>query len=218
MLQQQANLNFAEKEFRRIQNLVFSGAVNGELLDSATFKLESARAAVQSARAKVETAKANLVAGQAAVKKAEADEGSAESKVKVAEADRDLTLELQKYAIITAPYDGKITKRFFDEGAFIQPALGNSAAKPILQICYTKKMRVVAMLSMSQIAGVTKGDQVILHRITALPGKEFTKSISRISAGVDQDSRSLRIEVDLENPDGLLKPGFYGYLRLLPDK
>jgi len=214
--QKNALSRYAKKEVDRMMNLVGSGAINRELLDSAMFKFESAQAQVGSAEARVATARANLKAQQASITKAIADHAAAESHVEVAEANRDYVVVLMNYSSIQSPFEGEITKRWFDEGAYIQPADGNSAARPIVEIVSISKVRVVANLSMSQIVGVEVGDSATLTSMDALKGQEFEGTISRISAGIDHKTRMLRVEVDLDNPDRRLKPGFFGYLVIKP--
>ena len=69
-------------------------------------------------------------------------------------------------------------------------------------------------LSMSEIGALNCGDGVELHRIDALPGQSFAGKVARHSAGLDEETRMMRVEVDLENSDGRLRPGFFGYVRV----
>lgn len=210
--QKTALTKMAESEFERVERLVNSGAVNQARLDEATFKLQSVKSEKISSEAKVATAEANFHSGEAAVKSAEASVVAAQANIDVANANREYVQKMIEYCTIRAPYSGEVTKRFFDEGAFLQSAEGNSAARPIFQIVYTAKVRVVAQVSMSQMADLEVGTAVTFSRVDALPDVLFKGKVSRRSAGIDEKTRMMRIEVDLDNAEGKLKPGFFGYL------
>lgn len=209
--QKQALYNLESTEFQRISRLAGSGAIQTELVDSAQYKLQAACAEQQAVAAKIATATSNLAGGKAAVRRAEADATASAANVKVAQADIDFVTQLMNYSTIRAPWDGKITERMYDSGAFVQPAEGNSAAKPLLKIVRDDKVRVIFSLSQKDIAGLEKGIKVTLGEIDALPNQTFEGEISRFSAELDPKTRMMRVEVDLDNPTGSLKPGFFGY-------
>ena len=209
-----ALLQFESSELRRVEQLVSQGAVNSELLDAAKFKQLSAHAVVQAATSKVHTAEAEMVAKKASVTKAEADQRAAKSRIDVANANLAYTRELANYAVIKAPFSGVVTKRWFDPGTFVQSADGNSSAKPIVEITRVDKVRVSIMVSMGQVNLVDIGDAVTLRDISGLEHHMFFGQVSRMSGGIDFQSRTMEVEVDLDNPDGLLIPGHFGYAEM----
>ena len=209
--QKEALYDFEQSEYQRIARLASSGAIQSELMDAARYKLKAAEAERQSVSAKVATATANLAGGKAAVRRAESDAAAAAAKVDVAQADIDYVKQMIEYATIRAPWAGKITERMYDPGAFVQSAAGNSAAKPILKMVRDDKVRVTFSLSQKDLKGLEKGVKVSLSDIGALPGQTFEGTVSRYSAELDPKTRMMRVEMDLENPTGKLKPGFFGY-------
>lgn len=54
----------------------------------------------------------------------------------------------------------------------------------------------------------------VLDRVSVLPGESFEGKVSRFSAGLNPASRMLRVEVDLSNAEGKLRPGYYGYVTI----
>lgn len=212
LAQQEALYAYEQVEFQRIEQLAASGAVQSELLDSAKYKLTAAESAKQSYSAKVETAKANLDGGKAAIRRAQADVLAASAQNDVAQANIDYVTQMLGYATIRAPWAGKITERMYDAGAFIQSAEGNSAAKPVLKMIRDDKVRVTFSLSQKDLKGLKKGVRVTLTDIDALPGETFEGTIARYSAELDATMRALRVEMDLDNSDGRLTPGFFGYV------
>jgi RND family efflux transporter MFP subunit len=55
-------------------------------------------------------------------------------------------------------------------------------------------------------------------RLQALDGRVFPARVSRLSWALDPSTRTLRAEIDLENPDGRLRPGLYAYVAILADE
>jgi multidrug efflux pump subunit AcrA (membrane-fusion protein) len=48
----------------------------------------------------------------------------------------------------------------------------------------------------------------------ALPGKAFSGEVARTSGALDPGTRTMLVEVDLPNPDGAIRPGYYGQMRI----
>ena len=107
-----------------------------------------------------------------------------------------------------------LPKRWFDPGAFVQSAEGNSAARPILQVVRIDKVRVCVNVSMAQVGMLDVGDPVVLKNIDGLEGMTFAGSISRMSAGIDQKSRMMEAEIDIDNRNRVLIPGYFGYVEI----
>lgn len=208
--QKQALFDFQRTEYERISQLAKQGAVQSQLLDSAVYQLKAAEADQQAVVAKVATASANLVGGEAAIRRAEADAAASAANVEVAQSDIDYVNEMINYSTIRAPWNGKITERMYDPGAFVQSAQGNSASQPLLRIVRDDKVRVSFSLSQKDIAGLKKGVKVTFGEIDALPDQTFEGAVSRFSAELDK-TRMMRVEMDLDNADGNLKSGFFGY-------
>ncbi len=209
--QKQALLNYERTDYQRIQQLAQRGAIQASLLDAAQFKLKAAESDQQSVVAKVATAIANLAGGKAAVRRAEADAAASAANVDVAQSNIDYVKQMMQYSTIRAPWKGKVTDRMYDSGSFVQSAAGNSASKPILKIVRDDKVRVTFSLSQKDIGRLEKGVKVTLGEIDALPNEKFEGTVSRFSAELDPKTRMMRVEMDLDNSDGKLKAGFFGY-------
>ena len=214
---EEAGLKYYKLELQRVTELAKRGAIQSQLVDRAQFELQAAEAGINMADAAIARAKANLVGAKAAVSRAQSDEVAAKAKIQVAQADAEYVKELVNYTTITAPFDGYVTERMYDAGAFVQNADGNGSAKPILQVVKTDVMRIVFSLSMSDIAGLDRGDKVTLSNIDALQGETFEGTVTRFSAGLDAESRMMKVEMDLDNSQGKLRPGYFGYVTLYPE-
>jgi RND family efflux transporter MFP subunit len=213
--EKESQKKFREAEFERVKKLVESESLLAKRLDEATFQLEAAEAALKSVDARVRTAEAQRAAVTADLDKAKLDAKSTEAQVAVATADLERTKTMMAYAMIKAPFAGLVTKRTVDPGAFIQPAEGNSAAKPLLTVSRIDTVRVMLDLPMAEVRWLDKGDRATLDRINVLPGEQFEGEVTRFSSALERASRTMRVEVDLPNPDQRLLPGYYGYVKLI---
>lgn len=209
--EKEANLKFRQVELKRTEQLVNDKALLAKKLDEAKFTVEAAQAALGTVDARIRTAQANLVAAQADVEKAKTDLVSAEVKVKIADLDIEKTKTMIAYGTLQAPFDGVVTKRMFDPGAFIKPADGNSAAMPLVTISRINTVRLLVDLPMKEVRWLNEGDAVVFDRINVLPGEKIPGTVTRFSAALNSVSRMLRVEIDLPNKEGKLRPGYFGY-------
>jgi RND family efflux transporter MFP subunit len=202
--EKEAQLNLHLATFARTESLVKTGSFTQKLFEEATFQRDAAAAAVETVRARIQTAEATLNASIA--------------KVGLANAERDQVKTLIEYGEIRAPFDGMVMKRFVDPGAFIQPADGNSAARPLLSVSSIDRVRIWLDLPMNEVRWLNRGDRVIFDRINVLPDMTFEGEVTRFATGLDATSRMMRVEVDLANPDHKLMPGYYGYVTVMLDE
>jgi HlyD family secretion protein len=198
----------SEKQYERIQNLSDRNAVDRRLVDEQQHDLDAARAAERSARAAVQTARAQVVAAEARVRQAQADMAQARAAVRVAEARLARAQVLVSYTRITAPFDGVVTRRTFHPGAFIRSA-ADGMPEPLLTVMRTDLMRVVIQVPDLDVPLLDVGDKVTLA-VDALKGKVFAGTVARLGRSETSTSRTMRVEVDLPNPDGHLVEGMYG--------
>ncbi len=139
---------------------------------------------------------------------AEADIEHAKAEVQVAAAVLAKAKVLWNYTKIESPYDGVITLRKFHRGAFILSA-DDGGTMPLLTVVRTDQMRVIVQVPDLDVPYVNVGDRATID-IDALPGKSFVGTVSRIANAEDPRQKTMRVEVDLPNPDGLLREGMYG--------
>ena len=199
--------NLRDAEYRRIANLVESGALNQQKLDEAQFAREAAVAA---------TAK-----GEADVVAAEAHVQSARARIEVAQAALAKSETMLQYATISAPFDGVITRRLVDRGAFVRPATGNSGAAPLFSIVRVDKLRVVISVPMTESTRLSVGQKAVFGNIGGLPGVVIEGKIARYAMALERDSRMMRAEIDVLNPRDpqtgrrKLQPGMFGTVSLV---
>ena len=120
--------------------------------------------------------------------------------------------ELQAFEKVYAPFDGTLTVRNVDTGALIDAGNGGSPAA-LFRLVETDRMRVFMNVPQDDAAAVTVGAGAMLA-LPQYPGRTFIGSVARTSGAIDPVSRTLRVEVDLANPDGALLPGAFAQVSL----
>jgi RND family efflux transporter MFP subunit len=189
-------------------------------------KLQSAEAQLASIRAKAEassstyeklkaaSATPGVVAGNDVVlaqKTVEADQSQIAAATQNVEAARQAlksVSDMEGYLRITAPFSGIVTERNVHPGALVGPTGGPGAATPIVRIVESNRLRLVIPVPEAYTAGMTNGTS--LHfTVAAYPGQTFTGTVSRISQSVDVSTRTMAVELDVNNTDGRLAPGTF---------
>jgi len=115
--------------------------------------------------------------------------------------------DLQSYEKVMAPFDGVITARNTDVGALID-AGANSPARELFHLAATKQLRVFVNVPENFDRAAQSGAHATLQ-LAEFPGRTFSGTLVRNANAIDTASRTLLVEVDVENPTGELLPGSY---------
>ena len=221
--EKQAMVGLNETKLQRVSTLARSGNIGQEVLDESRFALEAAEAALASLDADVAAAEKQVGAAAATIKKTEADKASALAHVELANAALARVKTMMAYSTVRAPFAGVVTQRNVDHGTFVLPAESNSAATPLFEVTRTDRVRVVVGVPNNKVAGIEPGLSARLHTVGGLPGRSFLGSVTRSAGALDPKTRTMRIEVEFENPvndeqtgeDVALKPGMFGSLSVI---
>jgi RND family efflux transporter MFP subunit len=116
--------------------------------------------------------------------------------------------DLQGYERITAPFDGVITARNTDVGALIDAGASGGTSKELFHVSATNRLRIFVNVPEEYERAATNGTKATLT-LSEFPGREFTGTIVRNSSSIDPASRTLLVEVDVDNPKNELLPGAY---------
>lgn len=135
---------------------------------------------------------------------------TAEARLAMAQAALAQNETMLRYSRITAPFDGVITMRYVDVGAFVPAATGsgNPQAAAIVTLMDYSTVRVRIAVPEIEAARVQVGQPVVVTT-DSLPGKVFRGKVSRHTGALEEATRSLLVEADLPNADGTLRPGMY---------
>jgi RND family efflux transporter MFP subunit len=155
----------------------------------------------------------NLVAQQD-LDAAEAKDSEATAAIAAAKAEVEKFQTLVAYTKITAPFDGVITRRYADPGALIQSGTASqSQSLPLVRLSDNYRLRLDFPVSVDFVQNIHGGDAVDV-RVESLGGKTFTGKISRFSHQVDDQTRTMTAELELDNPKLEIVPGMYAKVML----
>jgi RND family efflux transporter MFP subunit len=115
--------------------------------------------------------------------------------------------ELQGFEKIYAPFDGVITARNTDIGALINSG-ATTPAQELFHLAAINTLRVFVAVPQLYSQAVRPGAGASLT-LDEFPGKSFAGTIARNSNSIDPASRTLNVEVDVDNRNGTLLPGAY---------
>ena len=115
--------------------------------------------------------------------------------------------QLQSFEQVTAPFEGVITARNTDVGQLVN-AGASATGKELFHEAATNKLRVFVSVPEEYERSATNGTSATLT-LNEFPGRSFHGTIVRNSSSIDSASRTLLVEVDVDNPLGDLLTGAY---------
>jgi RND family efflux transporter MFP subunit len=193
-------------------------------LAGARAQLQAAQAQVLVRRAQAEFAKSTYerwrdsphgVVSEQEREQKHADFDSAEANLKSAEADVTVDqarvnqyVALSEFKQVTAPYDGVVSQRDIDIGNLVT-AGSTSATTPLYVMTQNDPMRVFVDVPQSAAADLMEGRIPVNVHVPGNAGRSYTGSVTRTSQAINQQARTLRVEVDIPNAQQSLVPGMY---------
>jgi membrane fusion protein (multidrug efflux system) len=114
---------------------------------------------------------------------------------------------LEQYLTVIAPFDGTITERNVHPGALVGPQAGPNAP-PLLRIEHTATLRLTVSVPESLVGAVSEGG-VANFTVRAYPGATFKGITKRVAHSLDAQTRSMPVELDVDNKDGRLASGMF---------
>lgn len=119
--------------------------------------------------------------------------------------------QLQAFEKVLAPFEGIITARNIDVGALIDA--GANAPRELFHIAAINRLRVYVSIPEIYSRAARPGTTAELT-ISEFPGQLFHGTLVRTSNSIDYTSRTLLVEVDVDNPRRELMPGSYTQVHL----
>ncbi len=213
-----ADSNYArwESEYERVRRLVPSGSATQSTFEETADAFKSAEAARAENRANIQFATAAVAESKAQRDRAEAGVEVAEARARAADADRRHTAAMLDYTTIRAPFDGVVSKRNAEVGQLVQPPAGAGAA-PLFVVTRTDPVRIFVEVPEADAPLVADGTPAVV-RVQALQDRQFEGRVARTSWVVDNQSRTLRTQIDLPNPEGRLRPGLYATAQITVER
>jgi RND family efflux transporter MFP subunit len=183
-------LDQARAELERMQ-------ANAQLAEVTSNRWQALLAKHAVSQQEADQTRANYIAAQAAVDASSANVRRLE--------------QLQNYERIVAPFDGIITARNTDVGDLIDAGSGSTNPRELFHMDATGELRVYVSVPEVDADAIHNGDSATLTQDSD-PGKSISGTIVRNASAINQSTRTLNVEVDIDNSKGVLLPGAYVFV------
>jgi len=180
-------------------------------------RVESAEAALDQERAKLANStarynRAQTLKQEGTISAEQFDQMASQLRVDQADtesAEKTLAMMRKKLADteIKAPFTGSVQKRMVSLGEYVSPG------KQIYELIATDPIKLRCPMP-ERFVPLAKVGMPVKLAIDAKPGASYTGTITRIAPALDESSRTLLIEAEVANPDGILKPGFFAHVTM----
>ena len=189
-------------------------------------KLQAAEAQVAAAQARADasastydklkaaSATPGAVAGNEltqAQKTVESDRSQATAAQRNVEAARQAlrsVTDMEGYLRVAAPFAGVVTERNVHPGALVGPSSGSAASTPMLRVADVARLRLLVAVPEAYVAGILEGT-TLPFTVAPYPGQTFNGTVARAAHAVDEQTRTMSVELDVQNADGRLAPGTF---------
>jgi membrane fusion protein (multidrug efflux system) len=153
------------------------------------------------------TSKTPGTVSQNDLEQAESKKNSDLANVEAAKSDYKGVADNLDYLLIRAPFDGVVSSRNVNLGAYVGPG-GQGGAVPLFVIQDQKRMRLVISVPEAYTGGLSNRDKVTFS-VRSMPNRKFTAQVKRLAGALDVKLRSERLEMDIYNQNKELLPGMY---------
>jgi RND family efflux transporter MFP subunit len=116
--------------------------------------------------------------------------------------------QLQSFEKVIAPFDGVVTARNIDVGTLVAAGGG---PRELFHMTSTRTLRIYVSVP-ETFARVAAMEAPVSVTFDAFPGEKFSGKVVRNANAIDATSRTLNVEVDLDNQKGEILPGAYGFV------
>lgn len=218
VISQQANLVKAQavakndgRNADRFNSLHEQGFIAAMERDNAKTNAESSQAGLNAAQAQLDVAKVQVETARSQVALAKSNVDGARASMKIAQTNLDNTR-------ITAPFAGYISQRNLYSGASVnsQAAGTSNSSIGIMVLQDLRIVKVQVEVQERDISRVKIGSVAKVY-VDAYPGRVFDAKAVRIVHALDPRTRTLGVEMEITNTDGVLKPGMYARVELVID-
>lgn len=166
------------------------------------------------AQQEIDDASSRFREAEAQLSVAQSTISASEEQVRIATAGKERFDTMLTYLRITAPFAGTITRRLADPGAMIQAGTASHVqAMPVVQLSQVDRLRLVLPVPESVVPTI-RADMPVEVRVESLK-RVFQGRVSRFTGKLESSTRTMETEVDLPNPDSVIKPGMFGYATLV---
>jgi RND family efflux transporter MFP subunit len=211
----QTNLALTQVVLNRQRKLFQGQATTQEIVDEAQGHFDSAEATLQAAGADVTMAQAMARATQARIEAAVARVNSAEAAVAAAKAAvltalgrLDAARTQLDFGQLHSPFDSaRVTKRHVDPGA-----LATAGLTDLLELQDLSRVRLAVQVPEGQVRQIKAGTRAVITLND--DGERIEAAVSRTAGALASSTRTMSVEIDLDNSAGRLFPGMFFHANL----
>jgi RND family efflux transporter MFP subunit len=150
---------------------------------------------------------------EAQINSARAALAESQNQLGMAQATLDRLSALQAYSHITAPFAGVVTKRYVDTGALISAGTSSETqSQPVVQLAEWSLFRLQIPVPESAVPMIHLGSIVQVHVLDL--NRDFQGRVSRFADALNDETRTMHTEIDVENPQDTLTAGMYAEVKL----
>jgi RND family efflux transporter MFP subunit len=165
----------------------------------------------------VDEARSRDLVAEAQMAAAKSHITACEQRTRVSQAEESRLKTLYRYAVITAPFSGVVTKRYANTGTLIQAGTSSQTqAMPVVRLAENGLLRLALPVPESAVPLVHLGEPVEV-KVPAL-NRTFPGKVALFADEVDQSTRTMKTEVDVPNQNFTLVPGMYAEVDLKTDQ
>lgn len=187
-------LELAEKQLHRFERLIETGDVSRSAYDQQKAQRDQLREQYEVALTQARQNYAAVETARAAV---------ASAKTQISQARKAIA-----DAVVTAPMSGYVLERPADLGEYV------TTSTKVATIVRTNPLRVRIDIPEQALSAIQVGQSVSVN-VSAYPDRSFSGRVHHIAPSVTPNSRTMTVEAEVENNDGLLKPGQFATVRIL---
>jgi RND family efflux transporter MFP subunit len=116
-------------------------------------------------------------------------------------------------SLMKAPFAGVIASKNAEVGDVINPMMGGfgGGAGGVLTLMDYSRIKITVAVSPQDVARIRRGQEAVLN-VASLPGRPFRGVVSVVNLTADPLSKKFEVEVAVDNPEGVLRPGTFGNL------
>jgi len=166
----------------------------------------SSLALAKSTRERWEALKKRDAVSQQELDEKRSGEVQAAANLAAADANVERLRQLEGFKRVVAPFAGVITRRNVDVGDLIDA--GGGAGRVLFTLAQTDPLRVYVYVPQAYSQLVKPGQEVSITQ-AELRGQVFRGTVARTAGSIDAATRTMQVEIQLPNRDGLLLPGAY---------
>jgi RND family efflux transporter MFP subunit len=213
----QAGIDRSKQEIERTRSMLARAEADHSALHAAFTRLEQASNTSPGliAQQELDDARARDSASGAQVDAAASELAAMQQGYVAAQSEHLQYTSLADYARIAAPFAGVITWRFADKGALLQAGTSNASSMPVVKLAEVDKLRLRLPVQESLAGLVRVGSKAAIH-IEAVH-QDLEGVVVRTTGELDPTTRTLQVEIEVDNHSAALTPGMYADVTLKLD-